>query len=507
MGCCQCLRDPKPTLSLPSQKHKENKQPKEKRRASAQVPEANQSVAPGQRRISAPSRKKLQLSLPRDTDEAVSSPDRPSLSPRTCRELSPASVRKSKLPRTFTTGSWRGSRRSSNSENLIVRLRSLRMVPEGLETCYRLKKQSLGSLIRAEHRDTKKKCWIQAYNCEQEKNCSKLKQRLVIAKSLDHPNVLRMLDLAQDKGRVYAVYEATEGGTVKDFSEQTRGIDEQRAGVIMRQVFSALRHCHSKGLSLKSLTLQNLLFQEPPTEDRLQVKLLVYLNEKTSPVATTKFGKQTCVDQATDLWRCGVILGELLTGESVLLKRQPGEVTEDYKSAYKTWQGMSAQVKSLTRALINKDVSKRPTLKECLQHPWLSVLPRTPTLSPCLRMALRNMAKVRPSTSLKKSLLELIFNLVLPYEDLKAAQQAFKELDTSLDGTVSEQQLRVQIYRLFPEEQAQAVLTAITSTAVFTGGKLAYSEFLLLAGDRQELTSLAHLTTTFQLLDRGHDGL
>jgi Ca2+-binding EF-hand superfamily protein len=98
-------------------------------------------------------------------------------------------------------------------------------------------------------------------------------------------------------------------------------------------------------------------------------------------------------------------------------------------------------------------------------------------------------------------------HFVIPSEDLREVREAFNELDTNLDGTLSEAELRAQIFRLFPEEQAQTALAAILSTATFSEDrKLSYSEFLLWACSKHVFTAAAHLVTTYKLLDRNKDG-
>ena len=37
------------------------------------------------------------------------------------------------------------------------------------------------------------------------------------------------------------------------------------------------------------------------------------------------------------------------------------------------WNGISAEAKDFVRMLLDRDVSKRPTAKEALKHPWLQV--------------------------------------------------------------------------------------------------------------------------------------
>lgn len=151
-----------------------------------------------------------------------------------------------------------------------------------------------------------------------------------------------------------------------------------------------------------------------------------------------------------------MITSRLLSGEHVLVKRDMSQVTQEVKSALTKWYGISELGKSLVRILLSKKYNSRPTPEECLQHLWIALPQRTPQLTYCVRNALRHMAQHKPPTSLKKALLQLMQNFVIPSMDLGEAREAFKELDTNLDGTVSEAELQAQYFRLFPEEQARA---------------------------------------------------
>ena len=375
-----------------------------------------------------------------------------------------------------------------------VKLRDFIVILGGLETCFQLTGETLGSLVEAKDLITTKTCWIQTFALTQEVSSKEIKRRLMMLKALDHPNVLKMLRVLQDGSHLYAVYEATEGGTAEDLALSPGGISACWAAAIMRQVFAVLRHCHSQGLSVKSLSLQHILFAETPTEQSTSVKLFIDLNNAV---------KET-VDQSQCMFSCGVVLSTLLTGKCALNKRKIATVSRDLASAYTKWQELSQDAKSFTLTLISNR-SKKPAAEHCLQHPWIAVQEKS-TLTPSLRGALRHFAKLTPATSLKKALIQFMLNFVLPSEDLAEAKQAFRELDTDMDGTVSEEELRVQLFRLFPEEQAKAALAALTSTAVFSADrKLGYFEFLTWACDKQAFTS-AYLIQAFQLLDKDKDG-
>jgi calcium-dependent protein kinase len=238
-----------------------------------------------------------------------------------------------------------------------------------------LKKESVGHLVKAEHRDTRKKCWVETIELKQKTKGARIKQLLTILKSLNHPNVLKLLDLFQDDKSLYVVYEDTEGGNAQQLSESVRGVSEPWAAAIMRQIFTALSHCHSEGLVLKSLSLQHILFTELPTEDNFCVKLLIPLGEKlgkSSPYIAPELKCKKHVGPVNDMWSAGVILSSLIAGQCVFLNMQAPFTSQEFRRAYTKWSDVSKPVKSFTLALIARDYNKRPTPEQCLQHSWIS---------------------------------------------------------------------------------------------------------------------------------------
>ena len=386
-----------------------------------------------------------------------------------------------------------------------VKVRESRVVLGGLGSCYHLTEAKCGNLVQAVYRETNRKCWIQTYELKRETGLKEAKRELGLMKSLDHPNVLKVLDLLQEGCHMHAVYEATEGGNAQALPKE---LDEVVLATVLRQVFAALRHCRSKGLTLKPISLENVLLVDPITKNAdIRVKLLVPFSarqDSAQPYIAPEQVSEALIGQANCLWSCGELLSALLTGSVV--SQQKEAFSKEIKASFARWRGVSAEAKSFAQLLLSRDYRKRPTLEQCLHHPWIAATPPQPTLTPALRTTLRNMAKFRPATSLKKALLQLMLLFVLSPEDLREVKEAFAELDTDMDGAVSLEELRVQLNRLFPEEQAQTALTAITSTAVLTEGKLAYSEFLLWGCSRKVFASIDLLDAAFKLLDRDRDG-
>ena len=143
MGCA-CLRDEETNLpkSQDSDKHYAKTEPA-----------GNSQSAPNQRRASVT--KKLQLGLPNHSSDVDSSPGNgksPSPSNSVQRRKSVSATPRSTTPRG-----------NEINMNPAVRLRDIRVVSGGVESCYKLGKGRLGSFVLAEHKETKKKCWIVTY--------------------------------------------------------------------------------------------------------------------------------------------------------------------------------------------------------------------------------------------------------------------------------------------------------------------------------------------------------
>ena len=254
------------------------------------------------------------------------------------------------------------------------RLDGFREVAGGAACCYQLEEKRVGNLVRAQHRDTHKKYWILTSARKPGKRDQERRQRLELIRSLDHPNVLKMVDVFQDNSHVYVVYEDTEGGNAAALSAQTGAVSEHLAAAIMQQVFAALSHCHSKGLVLQSFSLQHIFVSGLLGRDCPSVKVLVPFETKLQKDLmgiAPELKNKTHISPLNDMWNCGVILSTLIAGQSVFKNMQASFTSQEFRSAYNKWHEVSKPAKSLTLALIARDYNKRPSPEKCLQHAWI----------------------------------------------------------------------------------------------------------------------------------------
>jgi len=87
----------------------------------------------------------------------------------------------------------------------------------------------------------------------------RLRAEAQVLAQLDHPHVLRVLDIGMHDGRPFIVMELLEGGSVADRVRQQGPLPPDRAITVMLEVLSALAVAHGQGIVHRDIKPQNIL--------------------------------------------------------------------------------------------------------------------------------------------------------------------------------------------------------------------------------------------------------
>mmetsp|Transcript_32174 Transcript_32174/g.49207 ORF Transcript_32174/g.49207 Transcript_32174/m.49207 type:complete len:109 (-) Transcript_32174:461-787(-) len=89
---------------------------------------------------------------------------------------------------------------------------------------------------------------------------SLLENEMAILAWLNHPNLLKINDLLEDKFKFYMVSEILWGGSVIDYIRRYERMEESKAKVIVKQVMKGLYYMHSNNVIHRDLKLENIIF-------------------------------------------------------------------------------------------------------------------------------------------------------------------------------------------------------------------------------------------------------
>jgi len=145
------------------------------------------------------------------------------------------------------------------------------------------------------------------------------------AASLDHQNIVRVIDFGVEEGSYQIVMEFVEGESLKDVSERWRPMQADLALAIVHQVCRGLEHAHAKGIVHRDIKPGNIMVTKSGVA-KITDFGLAKLTQGTSVQTAADsilgtplymspeqaFGES--VDQRSDLFSLGTVLYELLTG-------------------------------------------------------------------------------------------------------------------------------------------------------------------------------------------------
>jgi len=214
-----------------------------------------------------------------------------------------------------------------------------------------------------------------------------LQREIAIMQKVNHPNVIALRSVFEDKKHVYLVMELVTGGELFDKIVERGNYSEADAADLTRVIVEGIGYLHSLGIAHRDLKPENLLLRNKNTATEVKIAdfgLSRMINEqammKTACGTPTYVAPEVLTNTGyvpgVDMWSIGVIAYILLCGFPPFYGDTIPEMFEqimagkfDYPNEY--WGNISKNAKDLISQLLVVDTKKRLTAEQALLHPWL----------------------------------------------------------------------------------------------------------------------------------------
>jgi eukaryotic-like serine/threonine-protein kinase len=226
------------------------------------------------------------------------------------------------------------------------------------------------------------------------KYVSRFMQEARAVLALNHPNIVTVYDIGEADGIYYMASELIEGETLR--TALSRGCFELRQCLdVAIQVCAALAAAHERGVVHRDIKPENLMlrgdgyvkvldfgvakltgqFREPgtPAAARTNLETVAGLLIGTSPYMSPEQARGGEVDARADVWCCGVLLYEMVSGQlpfgsgstaevlARILEREPTPLSEQVDDVPDALQRI------VSKALAKDPASRYPTIAALLE--------------------------------------------------------------------------------------------------------------------------------------------
>ncbi|XP_068830546.1 death-associated protein kinase 1 [Capricornis sumatraensis] len=215
-----------------------------------------------------------------------------------------------------------------------------------------------------------------------------IEREVSILKEIQHPNVITLHEVYENKTDVILILELVAGGELFDFLAEKESLTEEEATEFLKQILNGVYYLHSLQIAHFDLKPENImLLDRNVPKPRIKIidfglaHKIDFGNEFKNIFGTPEFVAPEIVNYEplgleADMWSIGVITYILLSGASPFLGDTKQETLANvsavnYEFEEEYFSNTSALAKDFIRRLLVKDPKKRMTIQDSLQHPWI----------------------------------------------------------------------------------------------------------------------------------------
>ena len=242
---------------------------------------------------------------------------------------------------------------------------------------------------------------------EKPENIKLLSNEITLLKKINHPNIVRLIDLKKTKSHCYIVMEYCNGGDLsgclKKYKEAyRRPFSEEIVQYIMRQVVNGIYFLHSNKIVHRDLKLDNILVTFPSENDKKSLNMMkaivkiidfgfaTKLQAAKSNLTYTILGTPANMapqileqmeqrtpnrqgyDEKVDIWSLGTLCYEMLVGHMAFCASSMQELSQKVKQgSYSLPTNLSKEVVSFIDSMLKADPNKRLSARDLLKHDFL----------------------------------------------------------------------------------------------------------------------------------------
>ena len=368
---------------------------------------------------------------------------------------------------------------------------------------------------------------------------------------LDHPNIIKIINIMEDEDYIYVVHDYCPGKDILSFLvDNKEKVTDELIRQIINQILTGLAYLHANNVIHKNINPDKILvysanLKEPELHIKIsdfisnaeyytkgQMNYKPYGNKITNPLFIAPEFLEEKYDNKVDIWSTGMIAYILLVGKPPF-KGKEHEIL--YQIAHKTVkipEGLSNTKRFFLEKMLSISPKDRLEASELLNDEYFTMPIEEVTkqsISASMLMTLsdkenqkkpegnnfeltnvmNNMATFTIGQNFRRSVLSFVVSKKLYEENNTKLRKAFESMDNDHNGSIECRELFLQYRKLFPgttREQWENIKKFVEASDINKDGKISYGEFLTVMTLSTNELSRKTLENVFNHFDVDHTG-
>ena len=354
-----------------------------------------------------------------------------------------------------------------------------------------------------------------------------IKNEINILKTLSHPNIVKIYEFFDTPIYYYIVTEYCKKGELFDYIQNK--YNERQLAVLFYQVFSGLVYLHEKKILHRDLKLENLMISEVEKdvitdEEYFWIKIIDFGTAKIfekNRAERAVIGSSYYIapevlkhnyNEKCDTWSVGVILYMTLVCAAPFDGRTDNDIFRrikigKYNTNNTSFNEHSEEVKDLVSKLLVKDIDKRLSAKEALNHPWFEKFGGRKLFSNYkpedIKPYIENLFNYKYNSKLQELVIAFLVHNLSNSDETLIILKMFRHFNKSGDCKLTKLELTNGLYSYKDknevDEMADVIFERLDGD---NNGYIEYEEFLRACIDKKSLMTKENLKYAFKFLDK-----
>ena len=358
-----------------------------------------------------------------------------------------------------------------------------------------------------------------------------IRNEIDILRKLSHPNIVKIYEFYISENHYYIITEYCKEGEL--FCYIKNRYSERQLAVLFYQVFSGLWYLHENKILHRDIKLENIMISEKEKdnstgEELFWVKIIDFgtaklfeKNKKEKDVVGSSYYiapevlKQN-YNEKCDTWSVGVILYMTLVGRAPFDGKDDEEIINkissvDYNKNEPRLVKHSPEVRDLVSKLLEKDIDKRYSAKDALEHPWFSKYGGRALFSNFnedeIKPYIDNLLKYTFNSKIQQLVIAFLVHNLPNTESSILILKIFRHFNKSGNCKLSKDELREGLYAYKTKEEVDKIIDNLF--LMLDGdndGFVEYEEFLRACIKRKQILTSTYLKYAFKFIDKEKTG-